>query len=140
MIAKPHGLEHSIILLCRSWVQSVPATQGRDPGSVIVHLQGVAPFGQDMALLTQIHSNDPAGAAAATADEAFPEVCLLCAHPDAGCITMSARPHGHLTVGNPCDCPCVQLKILSWRGDELASDVLPIAGMATCSALAAQVP
>lgn len=51
--------------------------------------------------------------------------------------TMTRRAVGRLTNDNPgrwkhaemAMCVCVQLKILSWRGDELASDVLPIAGL-----------
>ena len=123
-------------------VRTMPETQRQDSRTVAVHLQGVAPFGQDMALLTQIHSRDPADAASATADEAFPEVCLSCAHHDAVRVGMVyGRHRGHLTVGSADAVHlCVQLKILSWRGDELASDVLPIAGVAACSVSAARAP
>lgn len=78
--AQQRDLEHVVACACaiKDSVRIVPATQHRNPDADAIHLQGVAPFGQDMALLTQIHGDDPADAAAATADEAFPEVCLMC--------------------------------------------------------------
>jgi hypothetical protein len=67
----------------RAGIRTSLKPSGGIPADGPIHAQGVAPFGQDMALLTQLHSEQSADAASAAADEAFPEVCLPCARPAA---------------------------------------------------------
>lgn len=119
--AKPHLYWESDSLLYVGWASTVTVArvmlleETSTVGSVQSHVMqilvsldlqacilGVAPFGQDVALLAQrIDAETPQSTEQTTED-------------------LAAMPPGHEMFP--------ELKILSWRGDEVASDVLPIMG------------